>query len=61
MGKLLLGATCLMLLVCMGGGLQLCLENIAEEVCFPLSLFLSKIIVDPRRHNSLLRHPGCLR
>ena len=61
MGEVLLGATHLMLLVC-GGGLQLCLENKAEEgLCVPLSLFISNIIVDPRRHNNLLRQPGCLR
>ena len=44
-----------------GGGLQLCLENKSEEVCFPLYLFISNIIVNPRRHNNLLRQPGWLR
>ena len=47
--------------LCMGGVLQLCLENNAEEVFSPLSLFKSNIIVDPRCHNNLIRHPGCLR
>ena len=60
MGEVLLGATPLMLLVPVGGGLQLCLENNAEEVYFPLSLFKYNIIVDPRRHNNLLRQPRCL-
>ena len=54
MGEVLLGAPPLMLLV-WGGGLKLRLENNTEEVFFPLSLFLSNIIVDPRRHNNLLR------
>ena len=62
MGEVLLGATHLMLHVYVGGVLQLCLENKAEEGLFtPLSLFISKLLVDPRRHNNLLRQPGCLR
>ena len=61
-GEVLLGTTHVMLHVYVGGGLQLCLENKAEEgLCVPLSLFISNIIVDPRRHNNLLRQPGCLR
>ena len=45
-----------------GGGLQLYLENKAEEgLCIPLYLFISKFLVDPRHHNNLIRQPGCLR
>ena len=45
-----------------GEGLQLFLGNKAEEELFiPLSLLLSKYLVDPRRHNNLLRQHGCLR
>ena len=62
MGEVLWGATSVMLNVYEGGGLQLCLENKAEEGLFiPLSLFISKVLVDPRRHNNLLRQPGYLR
>ena len=44
----------------LGGRLQLCLVNNSEEVLFSLSLFFPKLRADPRRHNNLLRHPGCL-
>ena len=60
MVEVLLGATCLMLHVCWGGRLQLCLVNNSEEVLFSLSLFVSKLRVDPRRHNNRLQQPGCL-
>ena len=42
MGEVILGATHLILQVYVGGGLQLCLENKAEEgLCIPLYLFIS--------------------
>ena len=60
MVEVLLVVPCLMLLVCLGGGIQLCFVNNAEEVLFSLYIYISKLRADPRHHNNWLRHPGCL-
>ena len=40
----------------LGGGLQLCFVNNAEEFLFSLSLFFSNLRADPRRHNTTISY-----